>query len=144
MANKKLEKIKKTYQALKRSMPTKEPILPKGAKLVPSRLQRTTTGWLGGRAGSALQTAQLKKGLPEAVKKVGGAIGKGIGTAMGFPFSALRNLRNRINVTPAKPELSPEEKNFRQRNLDTMRDTIKKWKESHPGYKIPKEFKDLE
>jgi len=94
---------------------------------------RTSTGWLA---------RETIKGLPEAGKEVGGKIGKAIGTRMKFPFTILRNLRSRINIPSA--ELSPKEKTFRKENLMKMKDVIRKWKESHSGYKIPRAFRDLE
>jgi hypothetical protein len=37
-----------------------------------------------------------------------------------------------------------EERRFREQNLQRLKETIKKWKAEHPGFKVPKEFQDLE
>jgi len=82
------------------------------------------------------------KGLPEAGKKVGGAIGKFIGRAMKSPFSAIKSIRRRTKRKT--PELSSEELQKRRKINDNLRRKIKKYKESHPGFKVPREFRDLE
>ncbi len=94
---------------------------------------RTSTGFLA---------RETVKGLPEAGKKVGGAIGKTVGKIMKAPFSAGKKVIERINKP--EPRLSPEEIEKRRINIDKLRKTHQEYKKKHPDSKVPREFKDLE
>jgi len=82
------------------------------------------------------------KGLPEAGKKVGGAIGKGIGIAMKTPFSAIKALGKAAKGRPPKA-LSPQERLKRKRVIESWRKSIERYKKTHPGKKIPKSLRGL-
>ena len=110
---------------------------------------RTSTGWLAGAKASIFKQKadylsspkglikETIKGLPKASKKVGGVM-------IRAPFRATKAIGKAIKGTPLKTLSSEEARTRIEERLNKMRNTIKKWKESHPGYKIPKEFKDLE
>jgi len=92
---------------------------------------RTSTGWLVG---------ETIKGLPEAGEKVGKTIGKAVGKVMKAPFSVVKAVGKAIKGTPPKP-LSPEETKSRQEKLEQIKKSIEEYKEKHPGFKVPREFK---
>lgn len=94
---------------------------------------RTSTGWLA---------RETVKGLPEAGKKVGGAIGKIAGGIMKAPFSAAKRGIKRINKP--EPALSPEEIKERKSNIDKLKKTHQEYIKKHPKFKTPREFRDLE
>lgn len=82
------------------------------------------------------------KGLPEAGKKVGGAIGKGIGIAMKTPFAAIKSIGKAAKGIPPKAP-SPQEKLKRKEVIRSWKKTIEEYKRTHPGKKIPKSLRGL-
>lgn len=102
----------------------------------------TDTGWL---------IRETIKGLPEAGKKVGGAIGKGVGAVMkgaAQGISAAGRLARKAGEVAKRQKprrgLSPEEMEKRRKILDRYREIIKRYKEKNPNFKVPRQFRDLE
>jgi len=77
----------------------------------------------------------------EFVREVPGATAEVLGAPFSTIGKAIKAGVKRINQ-PAST-LSPEELRLRKENLERMRESIKKYLERHPGYKVPKEFKGL-
>ena len=99
-----------------------------------SNKRRTSTGWL---------IKETIKGLPEAGKKVGGAIGKFAGKVMKAPFSAASKMGKMANAKREK-KLSPETLKKRRELLNRTRSALSDYKKKHPQTKTPRRFKDLE
>jgi hypothetical protein len=99
---------------------------------------RTDTGWI---------IRKTIEGLPEAGKKVGGAIGKTVGKAMQVPAKAVSAVGKAFKSANERvknyPVLTEEEIKNRKNNNELLKKSLMKYKAKNPRIKIPKRFEEL-